>query len=303
MPARRASSPNRSSIAAAISSISASTKWVPATSGSQPSDGSLITTHPLAIASTARAHSKYGDVASDAAATAVDVEQQLRRRQQSVLVGAEHCLGCRRVDRAIAADQSDVGVQPPEMRRKFGERRAAAIVEATHEQHVDRPIRGRRDRRRIEGTPPRRRRSTATPSRRSASTPWSLMSSVNSPRRHASAASRNHEVPGCSVLMQMLAAAARCSSVASGREQFEELVWRDDQIDRTVGAWQAVVDHLDLSAGQLSGLGNPTGDLRHELVAALGDENLYRSHALLTRRDLPVPGASTEHLADDGLGG
>ena len=113
------------------------------------------------------------------------------------------------------------------------------------------------------------------------------MSSVSRPRLQASSASRNHDVPGCSVLTQMLAAAARCSALREAGYSSKNSCGSDDEIDRTVGSGKTIVDQLDLAAGQRRGLGDPTGDVVHELVAALGDEHVDGGHALLTPCDQP----------------
>ena len=54
--------------------------------------------------------------------------------------------GVVRVDGPIDGNYADVGVQAPELRREFGQRSAASVVETAHEQHVDRPLDARRDR-------------------------------------------------------------------------------------------------------------------------------------------------------------
>ena len=154
-----------------------------------------------------------------------------------------------------------IGASPPQVRRQFGKRRAAAIVEAAHEQHVDRALRCAPGFASIDGTPPRRRRSTATPALRSAATPWSLMSNVNRPRRQASTASRNHDVPGCSVLTQTLAAAARCSTCGGAAYNSKNSCGATTRLIEPSAVGQAVVDHLDGAAGQGGGLGNPAGDV------------------------------------------
>ncbi len=74
---------------------------------------------------------------------------------------------------------------------------------------------------------------------------------------------------GCRTLQRLL-----------GRgEELEELVRGDDDVDRTIGRWQPIIDELDLPPAQCRGLGDPSGDLRHEPVAALGDEDVDRRHA------------------------
>ena len=73
----------------------------------------------------------------------MDVDEQLRGREQVVLVAAEYDSRRRAVDRAIELEHSEVGVQREQRRSEIGKRRAAPGVEATQEQHIDWPIGGR----------------------------------------------------------------------------------------------------------------------------------------------------------------
>ena len=96
--------------------------------------------------------------------------------------------------------------------------------------------------------------------------------------------------PRCARLLGVEAHArrGRALQIATRRsEQFEELVRGDHEVDRAIGRRQAILDDRHGPPGQPSRLGDPSGDLVHEPVAALGDEDVDRSHALLAPRDQP----------------
>ena len=83
------------------------------------------------------------------------------------LVGAEHGLGRRGIDGPIDTDQAEVGVAVPQLACQLGERRTPTVVEATHEQHVDRSFgavvagASSTEPRRVGGAPPRFRLTAA----------------------------------------------------------------------------------------------------------------------------------------------
>ena len=138
----------------------------------QPSDGSVTTTQPLAMASTARAHSKYGGNASPSVGpAAVDVEQQLGRRQQ-----ARTCR--RRTRRAVSL--ASIGRSTPTRRRsacrfhRCGASSARAAPRRSSRPPMNSTSTGRSvpaSIASIDGTPPSRSRSAVMPAARSAATP------------------------------------------------------------------------------------------------------------------------------------
>ncbi len=172
----------------------------------------------------------------------------------------------------------------PEVRPEFGEGGAAALVQATHEQHVDRTIDGRRHclhRRHTAEAEPFDRKTCA------AECSGALITDVQR-QQAATAGVYGQPEPRRSRLFGVDADTGRRGAlqvVAWCRGQLEELVWGHDQIDGAIGVRESVVDQLDLAAGQLGGLGNPAGDVAHELVAARGDEHSDCGHALLAPCD------------------
>ncbi len=223
--ARRSSSSSNSVTSTARSSSVVSTKCSPARRGSWPSDASVTTTQPLAIASIIRAHSKYPS-ASDSSER-WRLTSTLERANSSYLSAPKTIPGsspvsgrlnvnirnslCRfqstGASRASAAARRSV--DPP--RNTTSMSRAGAPPPTGAARVVQRSM---------PGTPPSRSRRARKPWRSIASTPTALMSTTSGLPTQNPSESRNHGVPGCSVQIGMLQrAAARMVASSSSRSR------------------------------------------------------------------------------------